>query len=209
MRTEVMVARSAPPYDVTNTSGAASTTTSTTVTARLTRRARNTILSVHIAVSVALLGDVLALLAVTLMAMGVDDPVQARTYHDVMSTFSLVFGIPLSFGALFTGLALGWGTRWGILRYPWVIAKLGLILAVILVGALVIGPAEGRMLDEPLSATARDQAEGIILAGGLFDVAALLTAIGLSVFKPGRRRRPDRVRGRDTATDEKCQKEDK
>ena len=27
--------------------------------------------------------------------------------------FSLVFGIPLSFAALLTGVALGIGTRWG------------------------------------------------------------------------------------------------
>ncbi len=194
MRTEVTVARSAAPGDLTNTSSTTdtSTTAAGTAGARLSRRARNTLLSVHIAMSVALLGDVLALSAVTLMAMGANDPVEAQTYYEVMSTFSLVFGIPLSLGALLTGLALGWGTRWGILRYPWVIAKLSLILAVTLVGALVIGPAEERLLDEPLSASTRDQAEGVVLAGGLFDVAALLVAIGLSVFKPGRRRRPSR-----------------
>jgi hypothetical protein len=38
--------------------------------------------------------------------------------------FSLVFGIPLSFGALLTGLALGLGTRWGVFTYPWVVGKL-------------------------------------------------------------------------------------
>jgi len=69
-----------------------------------------------------------------------------------------------------------------------VIGKLALIVAVIVVGAFVIGPAEGRLLDTPLSDSSRARNQGIVLAGGLFDIGALLAATGLSVFKPGRPR---------------------
>lgn len=134
--------------------------------ATLSRRARNARLTVHIAASVALLGDVLALTAVTLKAMGADDPETARTSYEIMSMSSLAFGFPLSMGALLSGLALGWGTRWGVLRYPWVIVKLGPIAAVILAGALVIGPAEGWLLDDPVSDATRTPADVIILAAG-------------------------------------------
>ena len=70
--------------------------------------------------------------------------------HDSVKTlnmFSLVFGIPLSFAALLTGVVLGIGTRWGVFRYPWVTIKLALVITVLLVGAFVISPASSQMLD--------------------------------------------------------------
>jgi hypothetical protein len=47
-----------------------------------------------------------------------------------------------------TGVRLGFGTTWGVFRYPWVSAKLLLIVSVILIGAFVIGPALNEMGDE-------------------------------------------------------------
>jgi hypothetical protein len=165
----------------------------------LSRRARNTLLTVHVAASVALLGDVLGLAAVTLRARGADDPVAAEAAYEIMSMFSLTFGIPLSFTALLTGIALGLGTRWGVLRYPWVIAKLGLILVVILVGALVVGPAEGTLLSDSVTESGRSAALTRALAGEVVQIAALLTSVGLSVFKPGRRLTVPGVRHRISA----------
>ena len=95
--------------------------------------------------------------------------------------FSLVFGIPLSFGVLLTGLALGLGTRWGVFRYPWVVAKLALIVSVILVGAFVIGPGSNELVDGT-------DTTGRLIAGATYDVMALTIATSLSVFKPGLRR---------------------
>jgi hypothetical protein len=60
--------------------------------------------------------------------------------------FATFFGIPLSVGALVSGIALGLGTKWGVLRYPWVVAKLALIISVMVVGGAVIGPALNVML---------------------------------------------------------------
>ena len=99
--------------------------------------------------------------------------------------FSAVFGIPLSFTALLTGVTLGLGTKWGVFRYPWVTAKLALILSVILVGAFVIGPATTEMRD------GGGGAETVLIVAAAWDVLALTLATTLSVFKPGglRRRR--------------------
>ena len=57
-------------------------------------------------------------------------------------------------------------------------AKLALIVSVMVVGALLIGPSEG----DP-------DRETLIIAGAAYDVVALSIATGLSVFKPGGRRR--------------------
>jgi hypothetical protein len=93
--------------------------------------------------------------------------------------FSLVFGIPLSVGAILSGLALGLGSKWGVFRYPWVTTKLALIVSVMIVGGLVIGPAQDVML-----AGIRDTSPQLIAAASY--VLALAVATGLSIFKPGK-----------------------
>jgi hypothetical protein len=82
-----------------------------------------------------------------------------------------------------TGILLGLGSKWGVVRPGWVAAKLVLLVGVILVGALVLGPGNEAMRTGDGGAQAR------LIAGAGYDVVALTLATGLSVFKPGRRRR--------------------
>ena len=130
--------------------------------------------------SVGLLGDSAGFLAVAIRAARTDDPALAVELVKVLNMFSLVFGIPLSVGAILSGLALGLGSKWGVFRYPWVTAKLALIVSVMIVGGLVIGPAQDVML-----AGIRDTSRQLIAAAS-YDVLALSLATGLSIFKPGR-----------------------
>ena len=140
-------------------------------------RLRNLVLTVHIIVSVGLLGDSAGFLAVAIRHVASDDPLFQEHTRDLLGMFALSFGIPLSFLALLTGIALGIGTRWGVFQYPWVIAKLALILSVIAVGALVLRPL---LFGDSVDDTA-------LVAGASWDVFALATATALAVFKPGRR----------------------
>jgi hypothetical protein len=147
---------------------------------RFDRRTRNVMLTIHIVVSVGLLGDSAGFLAVAIRRALSDDPAFVDASHDLLGTFALFFGIPLSFLALLTGIALGLGTPWGVLRYPWVVAKLVLIVTVIVVGATILRPVltdEGNPSSTPL------------IVGAAYDVAALTVATALAVFKPGRPRR--------------------
>ena len=141
---------------------------------------RRTALTVHIVASVGLLGDVMAVLAVNLRAASTSDPAFAATSYELLSMFSLVFGIPLSFISLISGIVLGLGSKWGVLRYPWVTAKLVLILTVIIVGSFVIGPTTQAMIDD------RSGSETVLIVASAYDVLALTLATGLAVFKPGR-----------------------
>jgi len=150
----------------------------------LSPKVRRAVLTVHIVTSVGLLGDCATLLAASLYAAGADDPAAATSTYELMSVFSFVFGIPLSFASLISGLVIGFATKWGVLRHWWVTAKLLLIVSVILVGALVIGPSEAIMIDGD---GGRETA--LSIAAG-YQIAALLLATSLSVFKPrGRTRR--------------------
>lgn len=145
----------------------------------LSPRARRVVLTAHIVASVGLLGDVAGFLAVAIRATLTDDPGLADASYEILGMFSVVFGIPLSMTALLTGVALGLGTKWGVLRYPWVTTKLLLILSVIVVGTFVL---------PPVNAMRGGGADARLIAGAAWDVLALITATGLAVYKPGRRR---------------------
>jgi hypothetical protein len=157
------------------------TTTAAPSSRRFGRQTRNILLTLHIVVSVGLLGDSAGFLAVAIRRAASNDPAFVDAAHDLLGTFALFFGIPLSFLALLTGLALGLGTPWGLFRYPWVIAKLVLIVTVIIVGATVLRPV---LTDDT------DTGDAPLIVGAAYDVAALATATTLAVFKPGRARRP-------------------
>lgn len=146
---------------------------------RLPNRARQALLTAHVMMSVGLLGDSAGFLAVAIRAARTDDPLAVAELVKVLNMFSVLFGIPLSVGALLSGVLLGLGTKWGVFRYPWVTAKLLLILSVMLVGGVVIGPALAVTLERAGDATAR------LVAAASYDVLALAVATGLSVFKPG------------------------
>ena len=153
------------------------------VRVRLRPAVRRAVLTVHIIAGIGLLGDVAAVLAVNIRAATTGDAALAAASYDLLTMFTVLFGIPLSFVALGTGILLGLGSAWGVVRHAWVAAKLALLLGVILVGALVLGPGTEAMRTGDGGAQAR------LIAGSAYDVVALTLATGLSVFKPRRRRR--------------------
>ena len=148
---------------------------------RLSSPTRRAVLTAHILVSVGLFGEVTAFLAISARAAGTDDAAFASASYDLLAMFQLLFGIPLSFAALATGLTLGLGSKWGVLRYPWTTIKLALIVSVILMGAFLLGPSVDAIRDGDSSV------EGRIVIGAIWDVTALAVATCLSVYKPGRR----------------------
>ncbi|MGH8937357.1 MAG: DUF2269 family protein [Acidimicrobiia bacterium] len=149
-------------------------------TRTLSRFTRRTVLTAHVIVSVGLLGDTAGFLAVAVRSATTEDPELAGAGWEVLQMFSVVFGIPLSLAALITGLVLGWGSRWGVFRYPWVTTKLLLIVSVMLVGTFVL-PG----LEEMRRGAAGTEAR--LIAGAAYDVLALSVATTLAVFKPGGR----------------------
>ena len=150
---------------------------------KLRPAARRAVLTLHIIAGVGLLGDVAAVLAVNVRAATTGDAGLAAASYELLAMFTVMFGIPLSFTALATGILLGLATPWGVLRYAWVTTKLVLLVGVILVGSLVLGPGTEAMR------TGDGGAEARLIAGSAYDVVALTLATGLSVFKPRRRRR--------------------
>ena len=144
----------------------------------LSRRTRRVVLTLHILGGVGLLGVCAVLVLGHVQALTMDDPLPV--YQLLVNT--PLIGIPLSFLSLVTGVLLGLGSKWGLLRYRWVTAKLVLNVSVIVVGALLLGPQTAAMADDGSGS------QTALILGSAYDVLALSTATFLSVFKPGRAR---------------------
>jgi predicted integral membrane protein DUF2269 len=150
---------------------------------RLRPGGRRALLAVHIASSVGLLGASAGLTMTAVVTATTGDPELSDSGWHLVRTSGLVFGIPLSFSGLISGTLLGLGSKWGVFRHLWVMAKLALLVSTILVGALVIGPGADHL------AAGSGGSPGLVAAGAGWNVAALLTSVILSVYKPGGRRR--------------------
>ncbi|MBE1535941.1 DUF2269 family protein [Actinomadura algeriensis] len=155
-------------------------------------RVRKTLLLVHVVASVALVGSVWGLVLLNLTATLTTDAALVEPAYRLMTVLAFGGGIPLSFISLASGIALGIGSKWGVLRHWWVLAKLLLLIATIVFGAVLGQPeamAEAASGGD-LPTAARRWREVAVVAAQL---AMLLTATGLSVFKPrGRVRWPRR-----------------
>jgi hypothetical protein len=84
----------------------------------LSPSARKAVLTTHIIVSVGLLGDSAGYLAVAIRAAATSEATVADAAYRMLDMFSVVFGIPLSFAALLTGITLGVGSKWGCSATP-------------------------------------------------------------------------------------------
>jgi hypothetical protein len=152
-------------------------------TRRLPPRSRKVVLLVHIIASVALVGEVWGLVLLNLSATLTDDAELAHAAYLLMAPLVFAGGIPLSFISLISGIVLGLGSRWGVLRHFWVVAKLVLLIATVLVGALLSTPEDlaAAMSGGATPGAARQWGQVAAVGGQLF---MLLTATALSVFKP-------------------------
>ena len=155
------------------------------------KKFRKPLLVAHVIASVGLLGATSSSLLLALVADG------DRDVYELISLQSAVFGIPLSFIALFTGIALGLATKWGVLRYWWTTLKLGLLVGVILNGALMIGPTTAQLAD----------GDGLQRAADLRreperdDARAVGRAVGLQARRARQEALGERRRERDHALD--------
>jgi len=141
---------------------------------------------------------VLAVLVVAAQASG--DGATVSAIYTVVRLF-IPWTVPfLAGGMLVTGVVLGWGTKYGLVQWWWVLVKLGvgIVLTALVFVALVPGALS---LPHGLAGTAEQVRDAAGNAGTdlmlppFVSFAALAFALVLSVFKPwgrtrwGRRRR--------------------
>lgn len=158
-------------------------------TARMAPMARKSILTVHVIAGVALVGITGTVVILAAMAAGAASPAEAHALYRSAQVVALAMAIPFSITSLTTGVVLGLRTPWGVFRYRWVTAKLALQLGIILMGALAVGPmVETLVNDAAAGRSLGSERWQLAIAGGV-NLMFAVTAVGLSVFKPGGRLR--------------------
>jgi hypothetical protein len=150
---------------------------------------RNSLLSLHVAASVSVLGADLVLLALGLAGLGGSDPL---TIYPAARLVGVWLIAPLALLTLGTGLLLGLLTPWGLFTYWWVTIKLAIVLVLTAAVLFVLVPALGATADAVGGPTPQPLATGERLPLVLAPAAAstlLAVALILAVFKPGWRLR--------------------
>ncbi|WP_082768215.1 hypothetical protein [Nocardiopsis alborubida] len=166
--------------------------TMTTPRRRLGARTRKAVLLTHIAAAGSWLGLdlVLGVLVVTALLGGDDASVAVALA--AFATWPLVAVGALT---LLSGIVLGWGTRYGLLRYWWVLLKLVANAVLLTLVVLLLSPEVTALAAQARTALAGGTSFAIgsaLLFPPLVSTTAVAAAMALSVFKPwGRiRRRP-------------------
>jgi hypothetical protein len=163
---------------------------------RLSGRTRKTVLVLHI-LSVGTWVGVDVLVGVLVLAgwFGGDTAVRAIAYQ-ALGTFVVWPMLTAGLLALVTGVVLGLGSKYGLVRYWWVAVKLTLNLVLCLLILLLLQPQLGEVAAHG-RALAAGTADGRDVSSLFFPPAVSLSALTfatvLSVAKPwGRLRRRDR-----------------
>jgi hypothetical protein len=94
---------------------------------------RKLVLTSHIIISVGWLGAVAGFLALSIAGLTGDDPQTVRGAYVAMELSGWFVIVPLSFGALLTGLIQSLGTPWGLFKHYWILVKF-----ILTIGATVL-----------------------------------------------------------------------
>lgn len=159
---------------------------------RLSPNQRKTAILLHILSGVGWMGADIVLFILLYTGLTTDDGAVAAACYRAVAVFVPVAIPILALGMLATGLLLGWGTKWGILRYWWVVAKLALalIMVVLVFVSLLPGVNELEAADGTLSADAVRESLGSATDQMLYPPIVSFLMLGsaavLSIFKPWR-----------------------
>lgn len=149
-------------------------------------RLRKLALTAHVTFSVGWFGAVLAYLAPAIVGLSSHDPETVRACYLVMGLMGWFVIVPLSLGALATGLVQSLGTEWGLFRHYWILAKLVLTVlgvTVLLAHMRTVSGVAG-MTTEMLSAVSPGHVKIQLVVHAVGGLVILLVATTLSFVKP-------------------------
>jgi len=164
---------------------------------RLTARGRQGWLTAHIVSAGAWIGIDVVLAVLVFTAMAANDPALESVCYQALRLFA-VWPLPAAgLVCLGSGVVLGLGTRYGLVRYWWVAIKLGLNVVLTVLALVALRPAVdeaavyGRALQAGLPGVEPD-----LIFPPIVSPTCLVIAVLLSVYKPGGRIRRDPARSR-------------
>jgi hypothetical protein len=153
---------------------------------RLPGRARTTLRALHVVFSGGWLGLAAAMLTLGLSAALATDAVFAAACYTMMDRFGIAIPI-FAIGSVLTGVALSLATRWGLVRYWWIVVKTVLALATIVTAVGLAGAWREQVVDR--YGQVLDVPAWLLVASSGLHVVMLGVATVISVGKPWGRTR--------------------
>jgi Na+/phosphate symporter len=144
-------------------------------------------LTAHVISSVGLLGAIAGFLALAIAGLTSHNDQMVRAAYLAMDLIARFVIVALAFASLLTGLIQSVGTRWGLFRHYWVLAKLLLTVfaTIVLLLKMELISSAARLSAETTFSRTDLRAAGIQLVihalGGLL---VLLVPVVLSIYKP-------------------------
>lgn len=154
---------------------------------RLSPAIRRGVLTVHLTASLGWLGSVAAYLVLAVAGLNSSDPMLVRGSYIAADLIMWWMIVPLSFGALITGIVVALATPWGLFRHYWVVATLVLnVLSIIplLQHAQGTGRVARVAAIKALSATDLSGPRDELVTTAAAALGMLLVAMALNVYKP-------------------------
>jgi len=160
-------------------------------------RIRKTVLVLHVISSLTWLGVDVGLLALSLTGLTTDDPMTLRAVYLTMSVLVDAVVIPAGLLALTTGVVLSLGTKWGLVRYRWVLVKLVITLVTMTLTYYGLrAGVETAAAEVRAAAQAPSEARGGLLFAPIVSLTCYVFMTVISFFKPWGRTRWGRAAGR-------------
>lgn len=160
-------------------------------TRRLSPALRKGLLTAHIVTAVSWIGVDMVLLVLALTALTSTDPRTVAASYVALGAFTVVLLVPAGVLTLATGLLLGAGTRWGIVRYWWLTVKLVITVVLTTLVILLLRPRVAEVASRAEQADgaglSRDQLGNLpvdLLFPPIVSIVALIVATVLAVYKP-------------------------
>ena len=157
---------------------------------------RKLALTAHVTASVGWLGAVAGSLALAIAGLASQDPETVRAVYVALELTGWFVLVPLSLASLLTGIVESLGTKWGLFRHYWVLAKLVVnLLATIIL--LLYTQTLSTLADVARNTPGASGDPSPVLHAGA-GLLLLLGATVLAVYKPrgltryGRRKQRER-----------------
>jgi hypothetical protein len=141
--------------------------------------------TMHVTSSVAWVGAAMTFLALAVIGVTSNDELIVRGAYLVMAPAAWFVLVPLAHASLLSGIALSLGTKWGLLRHYWVMAKLLMTVfatAILLMYMETFTRMAGVAADPMAEVSAVRNASPVVHA--ILALMLLLAATVLAVYKP-------------------------
>jgi len=139
----------------------------------------------HIISSVGWLGVILGAIALSVAGMNTDDLDRVNSLYVAMEVLATTFFLPGTLLVVITGVVLGLGTKWGLVKWWWVTVKLVVGLVLFAAGAFNMRFAVYSAAEQAGELKPLESSVDVSLFGMLAVMAALgIFAALLSVLKP-------------------------